>query len=156
MSEANKKFLVYLTSYLGVALIGGSIVHVGTLDAHSTRYVVLGIVGLVLMITGNVLEAQVQREPLNIKYFGIVSALAIATGFLSGGIQHYLDNPIYAGYLLAIGLLVAYVTFAQKYHFGTTARGLMTAVGIGLAIIFVSNTVLHEAIPHEVGGGHRH
>ena len=156
MSEANKKFLVYLTSYLGVALIGGSIVHVGTLDIHSTRYLVLGIIGLVLMVTGNVLEAQMQREPLNIKYFGIVSALAIATGFLSGGIQHYLDNPVYAGYLLAIGLTVAYVAFARKYHLKTTALGLMTVIALGFVIVVASNTILHDSIPHEVGGGHTH
>lgn len=156
MSEANKKFLVYPTSYLGVALIGGSIVHVGTLDVHSTRYVVLGIIGLMLMITGNILEAQMQREPLNIKYFGIISALAIATGFLSGGIQHYLDNPVYAGYLLAIGLIVAYVAFARKYHLKTTTLRLMTVIALGLMIVAVSNTILHEAIPHEVGGGHTH
>jgi len=156
MSEANKKFLVYLTSYLGVALIGGSIVHVGTLDAHSTRYVALGIIGLVLMIIGSILEAQIQKEPLNIKYFGIVSALAIATGFLSGGIQHYLDDTIYTGYLLAIGLVVAYIAFAHKYHLGTNARGIMTVIAIGLAIIIVSNTVLHDAFPHEVGAGHKH
>lgn len=156
MTDSNKNFLVYLTSYLGVALIGGSIVHVGTLDVHSTRYIVLGVIGLILMIIGSTLEAKIKKEPLNAKYFGIVSALAIATGFLSGGIQHYLDNPIYAGYLLAIGLIVAYVAFAHKYHFGTSTSGLLAAIGIGLAIIFVSNTVLHEAIPHEVGGGHHH
>ncbi len=156
MSEANKKFLVYLTSYLGVALIGGSIVHVGTLDAHSIRYVVLGVIGLVLMITGNVMEAQIQREPLNIKYFGIVSALAIATGFLSGGIQHYLDNPVYAGYLLAIGLMVAYVAFARKYHLSTTPVGLMAIITLAIVIVTVSNTILHDVIPHEVGGGHTH
>jgi hypothetical protein len=156
MSETNKKFLVYLTSYLGVALIGGSIVHVGTLDVHSTRYVVLGVVGLVLMIVGNVLEAQMQKEPLNLKYFGIVSALAVATGFLSGGIQHYLDNPIYAGYLLAIGLIVAYIAFARKYHLSTTTVGLVTVIALGLVIVTVSNTILHDVIPHEVGGGHTH
>ncbi len=156
MSEQNKKFLIYLTSYLGVALIGGSIVHVGTLDAHSTRYIVLGVIGLVLMVIGSILEAQIEREQLNMKYFAIVSTLAIATGFLSGGIQHYLDNPVYAGYLLAIGLVVAYVAFAHKYHFGITAQGLLTVIVLGLVLILVSNTVLHEVIPHEVGGGHQH
>jgi hypothetical protein len=156
MSEANKKFLVYLTSYLGVALIGGSIVHVGTLDAHSTRYIVLGVVGLVLMIVGNVLEAKMQKEPLNLKYFGIVSALAVATGFLSGGIQHYLDNPIYAGYLLAIGLILAYIAFTQKYHLSTTSVGLMAVIALGLVIVTVSNTILHDVKSHEVGGEHTH
>jgi type III secretory pathway component EscS len=156
MTESSKKFLVYLTSYLGVALIGGSIVHVGTLDAHSTRYIVLGIVGFMLMIVGSILEAQAQKEPLNLKFFGITTALAVSTGFLSGGVQHYLDNPIYAGYLLAIGLVVAYVAFVHKYHFAISSRAMVTALVLGVMIIVFSNTVLHDVIPHEVGGGHQH
>ena len=102
------------------------------------------------------MKQRLKNEPLNVKYFGIVGALAIATGFLSGGIQHYLDNPIYAGYLLAIGLVVAYVAFGQKYHYGTSMKGLVIALAIGMVIIIFSNTVLHEAIPHEVGAGHQH
>ena len=106
MEDSNKKFLVYLTSYLGVALLGGSIVHMGTFDSHSSRYVILAIVGVALMLIGNVLEAQINKEAVGIKYFAIATALAVATGFLSGGIQHYLDDPIYAGYLLAAGVVV--------------------------------------------------
>jgi len=155
MTDNSKKFIIYLTSYLGVALIGGSIVHIGAFDSHSTRYVILGIIGLVLMITGSVFEAQTNKEALSIKYFGIVTALAIATGFLSGGIQHYLDDPIYAGYLLAIGLVVAYVTFGSKYNLPTTTRGLVTVLALGVLIVFASNTILHETDPHG-GSTHKH
>jgi hypothetical protein len=155
MTDGPKKFIIYLTSYLGVALIGGSIVHVGTFDAHNIRYAILGIVGLVLMIMGSVFEAKSNQEVLSLKYFGIVTALAIATGFLSGGIQHYLDDPIYAGYLLAIGIVVSYVTFGSKYNLPTTRRGLLTVIVLAALIIFVSNTITHEIIPHG-GAGHQH
>lgn len=155
MTESSKKFIIYLTSYLGVALIGGSIVHVGAFDDHSTRYVILGIIGLVLMIIGSVFEAQTNKEALSIKYFAIVTALAVATGFLSGGIQHYLDDPIYAGYLLAIGLVVAYVTFAGKYNLPTSKRGLLAVTATALAIVLISNTILHDAVPHG-GDTHQH
>jgi len=155
MTESSKKFVIYLTSYLGVALIGGSIVHVGAFDDHSTRYVILGIIGLALMITGSVFEAQTNKEALSVKYFAVVTALAVATGFLSGGIQHYLDDPIYAGYLLAIGLVVAYVAFSGKNNFPTSTRGLVTVIVLGVAIIFTSNTLLHEAVPHG-GDSHQH
>jgi len=107
------------------------------------------------MITGSVFEAQTNKEALTIKYFGIVTALAIATGFLSGGIQHYLDDPIYAGYLLAIGLVVAYVSFGSKYNAPTTARGLVTVIVLGACIVFASNTILHEVAPHG-GNTHQH
>ena len=155
MTDSSKKFIIYLTSYLGVALIGGSIVHVGAFESDSTRYIILGIVGLVLMITGSIFEAQTNKEALSIKYFGIVTALAIATGFLSGGIQHYLDDPIYAGYLLAIGLVVAYVAFAGKYNLPTSNRGLLAVIATAIVIVLISNTILHDAVPHG-GNTHQH
>lgn len=154
MIDSDKKFLVYLTSYLGVAMIGGSIVHIGTLDANSTRYIVLGVIGMVLMIGSSMFEARINKEVAGFKYFAIATALAIATGFLSGGIQHFLDNPIYAGYLLSVGLVVAYVTFAHKYHLATTTQGLVTVIVIGLLILLVSNTLLHDVVPHTTGGHH--
>lgn len=135
-------------------MIGGSIVHIGTLDGNSTRYIVLGIIGMVLMIIGSMFEARINKEVVGLKYFAIVTALAIATGFLSGGIQHFLDNPVYAGYLLSIGLVVAYVTFARKYHYTTTTQGLITVLVIGLLILLASNTLLHEMVPHTTGGHH--
>jgi hypothetical protein len=155
MTDSNKKFLIYLTSYLGVALVGGSIVHMGTLDINSSRYITLAFIGIGLMIVGNILEAQINKEIVGIKYFSIAAALAIATGFLSGGIQHYLDDPIYAGYLLAIGVVVAYITFMSKYHLQKTTRGLLTAVVIALLIVLTSNTIVHEAVPHG-GATHQH
>jgi type III secretory pathway component EscS len=127
----------------------------GAFDSHSTRYVILGVIGLVLMIIGSVFEAQTNKEALSIKYFAIVTALAIATGFLSGGIQHYLDDPVYAGYLLAIGLVVAYVTFGSKYNLPTTTRGLVTVIALGILIVLTSNTIIHEAVPHG-GSTHKH
>lgn len=155
MTDSSQRFIIYLTSYLGVALIGGSIVHVGAFDTHSTRYIILGILGLILMIAGSVFEAKNNNEKLSTKYFGIVTALAVATGFLSGGIQHYLDDPIYAGYLLAIGLIVAYVTFGKKYNLPTSTRGLVLVMAIGIMILITSNTILHEAVPHG-GSTHQH
>lgn len=146
MTENNRKFLIYLISYLGVAMIGGSIVHMGTLDQHAVRYAILGIIGLGLMLVGNILEAKLNQEPINLKYVGLVSALALATGFLSGGIQHYLDNPLFAGSLLGIGLVVAYLTFAKKYHFATTQTGVVTVVVIGLVII-LGSVIVHDLIP---------
>ena len=155
MTDSNKKFLIYLTSYLGVALVGGSIVHMGTFDSHSSRYIILATVGVTLMIIGNIVEAQMNKEAVSLRYFAIATALAIATGLLSGGIQHYLDDPIYAGYLLAAGVVVAYVTFMSKYHLQRTTMGLIVAIALALTIVLASNTVLHEAVPHG-GNTHQH
>ena len=154
MTESNKKFIIHILSYLGVALIGGSIVHVGTLGGDSIRYIALGSIGIMLMVVGSVLEAQINKDPINIKYLGIITALAISTGLLSGGIQHFLDNPIYAGYLLAIGLVVSYTSFAGKYHTQVTAKGIIVVAVLALSIIFASNTLIHESVLHTEGADH--
>lgn len=114
MRTENKQYLTYAAKYLGVALIAGSIVHIGTLDSGTIRYLVLAAIGLVMMLAGNIVEALQKNQSIDAKYFVNVIGLSFATGFLSGGAQHYLDNPLYAGYLLGIGLLVSYVTFFRK------------------------------------------
>lgn len=114
ISNENKKYIIYLLKYLGVALIAGSVVHVGTLQNGTTRYVVLGIIGLAFMLIGNILEAKQNGEQVNFKYLMVITGLSLATGFFSGGIQHYLDNPGYAGYLLATGLFFSYITFFMR------------------------------------------
>lgn len=114
ISSENKKYIIYLLKYLGVALIAGSVVHVGTLQNGTTRYLVLGIIGLIFMLAGNILEAKQNGEKINLKYLIVITGLSLATGFFSGGIQHYLDNPSYAGYLLAVGLFFSYITFFMR------------------------------------------
>ena len=154
MSESNIKYVTHLLSYLGVALLGGSIVHIGTLDAGNTRYVTLGCVGLAMMIIGSVLEARISKEAISVTYVGTITALAVSTGLLSGGIQHFLDNPVYAGYLLATGIIVSYLAFASKYHLPTTAHGIITVVLVALTIVVASNTVIYESLPHSDGTDH--
>ena len=51
-------FLTYIAKYLGIALIAGSVVHIGTLQNGVTRYVVLIIIGLILTILGGLKEAK--------------------------------------------------------------------------------------------------
>lgn len=137
-THQNNNFTIYILKYLGVALIAGSVVHVGTLYNGTTRYIVLAIIGLVLMIVGNTLESKQKGERINMKYLGLVTALSLATGFLSGGIQHYLDNPSYAGSLLGIGIVGTYITFLLKEKGLLKAKKILLVVGIGIVIVLVS------------------
>lgn len=141
ISIENKKYSIYLLKYLGVALIAGSVVHVGTLQTGATRYIVLGCIGLVLMLVGNILEAKLHGEKINLKYLTVITGLSLATGFFSGGIQHYLDNPGYAGYLLAIGLLFSYITFFLRDKIKLLPKNITLIIIISLAIIAVSLSI---------------
>jgi len=149
MSQENKKYLVYLAKYLGVALISGSVVHIGTLNSSgATRYAILMIVGVVLMLIGNISEAKQIGVKINSKFLLIIVSLSIATGFLSGGVQHYLDNPVYAGYLLAIGVVVAYITFFLKDGITIKTKDVFIVILIAITILFVSYFLMSEMIPH--------
>ncbi len=149
INKSHYTFFTYIAKYLGVALIAGSVVHIGTLQNGVTRYVVLIGIGLILTIIGNIKEAKEHGQKINLNYFLIITGLSFATGFLSGGIQHYLDNPSYAGILLGIGIIITYVTFFLKDKFKIEKKNL--AVVVILAILFMlfshyvmDNTLLGE------------
>ncbi len=148
-NKSHYAFFTYIAKYLGVALIAGSVVHIGTLQNGVTRYVVLIGIGLILTIIGNIKEAKEHGQKINLNYFLIITGLSFATGFLSGGIQHYLDNPSYAGILLGLGMIITYVTFFLKDKFKIEKKNL--AVVVILAILFMlfshyvmDNTLLGE------------
>jgi len=144
MRVENKQYLTYVAKYLGVALIAGSVVHIGTLDNGFTRYVILAIVGLGLMLAGNILEALENNQTINFKYFISIIGLSFATGFLSGGAQHYLDNPSYASWLLAIGLLVSYVTYFMKDKLRLRFKDIVVVTIASLIILFSSEVLGSE------------
>lgn len=144
MRKENKEFLIYIAKYLGVALIAGSVVHIGTLDNGTTRYFVLALIGLVLMLAGNIAEAKQTNQKINLKFFLSIIALSFATGFLSGGVQHYLDNPPYASYLLSIGLLVAYIAFFMKDKVSLTGKNVAVVSVISLLLLFSSQFITAE------------
>lgn len=136
MRKENKEFLTYITKYLGVALIAGSVVHIGTLDNGTIRYFILAVIGLALMLIGNLVEAKQLNQKINLKFFATVIALSFATGFLSGGVQHYLDNPVYASYLLAIGLFVSYIAFFVKDKIELSRKSIVVVALMSLVLLF--------------------
>jgi hypothetical protein len=146
LSDENKNFLVYLSKYLGVALIAGSVVHIGTLQNGFVRYVILMCVGLVLMIVGNIFEAKQNGQKVNLNYLLLITGLSLATGFLSGGIQHFLDNPPYAGILLGIGLIGAYITYFIRDKVRLEKRNLVIVAIFSLFIILFSSYVIDDLL----------
>lgn len=146
ISKENKNFGIYIGKYLGVALIAGSVVHIGTLQNGFSRYVILMLIGLILMTVGNLLEAKQNGEKINLNYLLLITGLSFATGFLSGGVQHYLDNPSYAGILLGVGLLVAYITYFIKEHFSLKAKNVIIVATLSLLFILFSNYFMDDKI----------
>lgn len=139
-------FLTYIAKYLGIALIAGSVVHIGTLQNGVTRYVVLIIIGLILTILGGLKEAKEHGQKINLNYFLIITGLSFATGFLSGGIQHYLDNPSYAGTLLGVGLVVTYIAFFLRDKLKLEKQNVAVVLAVSIAVIIFSHFVMDDAL----------
>ena len=107
-----KAFTSHILRYVGVGLISGSIVHIGTLGGGITRYVVLITLGIVAFIAGTILERG--RNIITLNFIIISVLLSIGVGMVSGGTQHYLDGPVYASFLLPLGLLLGYIMFVLR------------------------------------------
>lgn len=142
LSNENKSFLIYIGKYLGIALIAGSVVHIGTLQNAFFRYIFLAIIGLFLMMLSSILEAKQKKQEINFRFLSVLIGLSFATGFLSGGIQHYLDNPVYAGLLLSIGFFVAYVTFFWNQNLKPKKKNVFIVSILSLLFLLFSNFVL--------------
>jgi predicted PurR-regulated permease PerM len=146
INKSHNAFFTYIAKYLGVALIAGSVVHIGTLQNGVTRYVVLIGIGLVLTILGNLKEAKEHGQKINLNYLFIITGLSFATGFLSGGIQHYLDNPSYAGVLLGLGIIITYVTFFLKDKFKIEKKNLVIVITLAVLFMLFSHYVMDSTL----------
>lgn len=113
--SVEKAYISHLLRYVGVGLISGSIVHVGTLGGGYTRYVILIIMGVIAFIAGTLLEKKESESSLTV--FILISVImSIGVGMVSGGTQHYLDGPVFAAFLIPIGIAVGYFAFLVRDH----------------------------------------
>lgn len=84
------------------------------------RYASVLTIGLLLFCTGSyVNEFVIERKSVagwkaTIKVLFVSLALAIGIGMISGGISHFKESPVYASYLIPLGVLVSFVSFATK------------------------------------------
>lgn len=146
-----KAYISHILRYVGVGLISGSIVHMGTLGGGITRYLVLIVIGVFAFIAGTLMEKRESQNSLTA--FIIVSVImSIGVGMVSGGTQHYLDGPTYAAFLIPIGIAAGYFAFLfRDYKTEITTKRilvmLLVAIGLTVVLYFIA-----QRIPDQ--GGH--
>lgn len=146
-------FITHLCTYLGIALVSGSIVHAGTLGGGTAKYIVLIGVGVMLTVVGNYLEHRKAHRDVQLSFIAFAIMLSFGTGMLSGGIQHYLDNPAYSAVLLSLGLIVAFVALAYKdFAKEVTATAIAIVAGVSV-VLFVA---LYVVVPEIFLNDHTH
>ena len=160
MSQVLPPYALYVALYLGVALTGGSVVH---LPLAPARYLLIGGIGVLVFITASVADARRQHAAglegpggsLG-RYVGWSVLLSIGLGMLSGSIQHFIDFPHYAAVLIPLGVLVSLAAFMgrerlmpprpQLLRLGAVVGGVVAALALGLDLL------ADEMVPH----GHDH
>jgi hypothetical protein len=162
MLDLLKPYLLYLALYLGVALTGGSVVH---LPMAPVRYAIIGLIGMAMFILASLADAR-RRHAAGLegpggglgRYVGWSVLLSLGLGMLSGGIQHFVDSPHYAAALLPIGFVMSFVAYAAREHTLPTGAALLRQMGAVLAgavVLYVGLDLLAGQVDH-YSDGHTH
>lgn len=160
-------YLVYIGLFIGTGFLSGSIVH---FPLNHTRFSIIGALGAFIFVTASTInEAYFNKR--NFKEEGIVKimvfslVLSIGIGMISGGVQHFDEEALYASYLIPLGILVSLIGYMLKnnLNLGIKKLGLIVGIliilllpiGFGLHIYAISSarssTHLHDEDNHHGG-----
>ena len=153
-------YALYVALYLGVALTGGSVVH---LPLAPARYLLIGGIGVLVFIAASVADAR-RRHAAGLegpggglgRYVGWSVVLSIGLGMLSGSIQHFIDSPHYAAALIPLGVIVSLVAYMGRERL-SPSRPTLLRLGAVVGVVVVAlalglDLLADELVPH----GHDH
>lgn len=148
--ELKYAFIIHVCKYLGIALVSGSIVHAGTLGGGISKYIALIIVGIFLTILGNYFEYKVKNIKIGANILLLAILLSFGTGMLSGGIQHYSDNPEYSSILLSLGLILTFISLAYKDFANVVSRKSIWIIAIISIILYLILSTVGASLVSEL------
>src|SRR5829696_1062718 len=155
MRQVLPPYVLYVALYLGVALTGGSVVH---LPLDPGRYLLIGAVGVLVFIAASAADAR-RRHATAVegggalgRYIAWSVVLSLGLGMLSGSIQHFLDFPRYAAVLLPLGVPVTLVAYMVRERLSLPRPQLLrlgsVAVVFTLALALGLDLLADEIAPH--------
>lgn len=153
-------YLVYLMYFLGVGFLSGAIVHY---PVNPGLYGGIGVVGVVIFTLASTLNEWITNKRhllhagvLRIVLYSLI--LSIGLGMISGGIQHFIDFPVYASYLIPAGLVVSLVGFVLNREIKLDIRDRLFLVFklslITIPLLLILNTWAKTMEP--AGNAHGH
>jgi hypothetical protein len=110
------KYLVYIVYFLGIGMTSSGIV---LMPFNYVRYSIIMVIGLGLFLTGSIFnELVINKTRLSasesVKLVVFSLTLAIGIGMISGGISHFKESPRYVSYLIPLGIIISFISFAIK------------------------------------------
>lgn len=147
MQKPEYSYVSHILRYVGVGLVSGSIVHAGTLGGGSLKYIVLIILGIAAFTIGTLMEHRQKFDKHLLLFILISTVVSIGTGMVSGGTQHYLDDPLFASIILPLGLFLGYVAFLVRDFKETISFKRITIAFIGAFILWGGLYSIAHKIP---------
>lgn len=153
-----QKYLEYIALYLGIALVGGAIVH---MPGSPLKNVVILLVGMTLFLFASLREARARSGGTDSggagAYLLLSAVLSVGLGMISGSIQHFDEFPDYGSVLIPLGIGLSLLAFGRRETLlpaGTRMVGLIAALVVVLPLLWLG---LHE-FGHAVfeRAGHHH
>lgn len=155
--EVCKPYFSYLSMFLGMGLISGSIVHAAQPDMRSYALALMA-VGAALFAFGSYLNEVLFKTGIlgdNVLKYVLVSLfLAIGIGMVSGAAQHFYDTPLFASYSAPIGVFISSLAFAirQGYVLHRKSWLMMIVAGLAFAAVFhLGLRAYAESLPASAG-----
>jgi uncharacterized protein (DUF305 family) len=155
MQSFHAKFISTLLLFLGTGFVSGAIVHSAGVFAWY-EFILLCLGGL-LFTTGAYLQVQqslVQPKGKISNYLLLSFGLSIGIGVLSGGVQHFLDTPRFAVFMISLGLPLGGLLYLIREQALTKQTWLRTSaayIGIGLVLAGITYPI---ALRLDPGHGH--
>lgn len=155
-------YIVYLMLFLGVGFLSGAIVHY---PVNPVLYGTIGAVGAIIFTLATIINEWItnkrhilQEGVIKIIFFSLI--LSIGLGMISGGIQHFIDFPVYASYLVPLGFVVSLIGYVLSKEIKLDTQHKLILIAklslISIPLFFILNYVSQNItpMPHDDGHGH--
>lgn len=154
-------YLSYVGLFLGMGLISGAIVH---MPVDPALYTIILVIGALMFGLASFFTDLAKQEHLTLKAairsLAYALLLSIGIGMMSGGIQHFSDNPSYSATLIPAGIGVSLLAFILKNQINLSVKRTYAVVLIFLALAvplkLTLDYVASEIVTHSDGQGHGH
>ena len=155
-----KKFVTFVSLFIGTGFIAGSIVHFGEgVTVWDSSVLLLGIA--LFVISSYVQEYGKTHERSTPKEFALFILqsflLAIGIGMASGGTQHFIDTPLYAAVLIPLGLTIGLFTFLWREKLKTPPSKILMifiTTCLGAYVLWHALIQFNNIIPESIREGH--
>lgn len=153
-------YVSYVSLFLGMGLISGALVH---MPVDPLLYTWIMISGIILFGFASFMS-DIRQQP-NLTPAGVVRALflslllSVGIGMMTGGIQHFSDNPEWSVLMIPLGLGISLFSFILKQGVRLSVKRfyavllifVMLAVPLKMGLTYMAETIVEDG-----GSGHGH